>query len=632
MVPMRSGSGTGITPVDDADDWAEDWHQPGGGGGGANGGANGVSEEAGGAIRLRDWTARSNTDEDDDARSQYGSEISKEDADVTTALILTEGGPLGEPEPKRGRFWFSPPGGKGEETDLDAIATQRSVFDDPDLAGQYQPQPDWENIHRFDPSARWTWGEERALIRKVDFKIMLWTCLMFCALEMDRANIRQAVTDDLLPELGLTTNDYNLGNSLFAFSFLCAEVPSQLISKYLGCDIWIPLQMVLWSLVASSQFTLSGRFGYLASRVLLGMLQGGFIPTVVLYLSYFYKANELTIRMGFFWTSMVFADIFAALSAFGLLHMRGVGGYSGWRWLFLIEGMVTLVFGILSFGLMPAGPTQTAGWLRGEKGWFTPREEFILVNRIIRDDPSKGGMHNREPVSPRLLLKSLLDFDLWPIYLIGLFNHVPYATPTSYLTLSLKGMGFSTFQTNLLVIPSQVLHIVNMIILTYVSEFTGQMSLTAIIPQFWAIPFLVFLRFVDTTTVSKWTVWLVMTFFLGSPYSHPIQVGWISRNANTVRSRAVGSAVYNMCVQGGSIIGANIYREDDAPHYTRGNTVLLSILAFNIVLYLSTKAYYVWRNRSREEVWNAMSESEREKYLAENWDAGNKRLDFRFAS
>lgn len=109
--------------------------------GGQNNDNNRVELTAG--ARLRDWTARSNTDEDDDARSQYGSEISKEDADVTTALIFTEGGPLGEPEPKRGRFWFSPPGGKGEETDLDAIATQRSVFDDPDLAGQYQPQPDW---------------------------------------------------------------------------------------------------------------------------------------------------------------------------------------------------------------------------------------------------------------------------------------------------------------------------------------------------------------------------------------------------------------------------------------------------------------------------------------------------------
>ena len=95
--------------------------------------------------------------------------------------------------------------------------------------------------------------------------------------------------------------------------------------------------MVLWSLVAASQFGMNSRARFLTSRVFLGALQGGFIPTVVLYLSYFYKSHELTIRMGFFWTAMVFADIFAAFSAFGLLHLRGVGGISGWRWLFLIE-------------------------------------------------------------------------------------------------------------------------------------------------------------------------------------------------------------------------------------------------------------------------------------------------------
>ena len=97
------------------------------------------------------------------------------------------------------------------------------------------------------------------------------------------------------------------------------------------------MQMVLWSIVASSQFLLSGRASFLACRCLLGVLQGGFIPDAVLYLSYFYKSRELSIRLGFFWTAIVFADIFAAVSAYSLLHMRGVLGYSGWRWLFLVE-------------------------------------------------------------------------------------------------------------------------------------------------------------------------------------------------------------------------------------------------------------------------------------------------------
>jgi hypothetical protein len=113
--------------------------------------------------------------------------------------------------------------------------------------------------------------------------------------------------------------------------------------------------------------------------------------------------------------------------------MRGIHGLSGWRYLFLIEGIITASVGVASSGLMPASICQTAGWLRGKKSWLSEREEKILVNRLLRDDPSKGDMSNRQAVDLRRLWSAVKDFDLWPLYLVGLTNYIPYVNPGLHL-------------------------------------------------------------------------------------------------------------------------------------------------------------------------------------------------------
>lgn len=255
-------------------------------------------------------------------------------------------------------------------------------------------------------------------------RICSWVCLAFFALQLDRGNVTQAASETLLQDLKmndngkhfasradvlLTKSDYNNGQTIFYVCFLCAELPSQMISKRLGPDRWIPIQMISWSLIASMQAFITNKGGWFACRALLGVMEGGFIPDNILYLSYFYTSQELPTRLSFFWTSYMFTFIVSAFLAYGILHMRGIDGLAGWRWLFALEGTLTGVIGIATYFYLPPSPCQTKGKLRGKQGWFTEREEKIMVNRIIRDDPSKGDMHNRQAVDFRMFWTCLCD-------------------------------------------------------------------------------------------------------------------------------------------------------------------------------------------------------------------------------
>jgi hypothetical protein len=132
-------------------------------------------------------------------------------------------------------------------------------------------------------------------------------------------------------------------------------------------------------------------------------------------------------------------------------------------------------------------------------------------------------MHNRQGLTPSLLLDALLDYDLWPIYLLGLTWSIPATPITAYITLNLKALGFNTFQTNLLTVPAYVLFLGQLIFWTWLSErLKGNTRFfIVLVSQIWMFPLVLTLELLSAKA-SPWTWYSVTILLVGYPYIHAI--------------------------------------------------------------------------------------------------------------
>lgn len=245
--------------------------------------------------------------------------------------------------------------------------------------------------------------------------------------------------------------------------------------------------------------------------------------------------------------------------------------------MFAIEGLLTGLIGIVSWLYLPASPYQTASRFRGS-GWFTEHEEKIMANRILRDDPGKGDMHNRQGLSWGALRASISDYHMWPLYLLGLTWNVPTVPMQGYITLNLKAVGFGTFETNLLSIPAFVLFILGLIVSlclcsihgreqfrltgpgqfwTFLSERINERFLLATVSQWWALIMLIALVALPSSR-SPWAQYALSVLLYGMPYVQAIFTALTSRNAGSVRTRTVATALYNIFYQVSNVIGINV--------------------------------------------------------------------------
>ncbi|KAL2683291.1 hypothetical protein Neosp_007761 [[Neocosmospora] mangrovei] len=281
-----------------------------------------------------------------------------------------------------------------------------------------------------DQTAEWSAEEERSLVRRIDFAVMPLLIIGFFVLQLDRSNIGNAMTDNFMPEVGINQFQYNVGNQLMYLGIVLFEIPSNLILYRVGPAVWIGFQILAWGLVATLQAFIKGQgYGaYLATRFLLG----------------FYKQEETSKRFGIFFVGNMAANGAAGLLAFGILRMRGIGGLSGWQWLFLIEGMLTLIVAvafILFFPRSTAKPVSLVG-LR----YFNEHEAQILSARVLRDDPTK--VQARTNVSKEELRAALTNWRLIGHVLTTILCLSAQASLFAFAPSIVATYGYSKLQAN----------------------------------------------------------------------------------------------------------------------------------------------------------------------------------------
>ncbi|CAI6043051.1 unnamed protein product [Clonostachys chloroleuca] len=448
----------------------------------------------------------------------------------------------------------------------------------------------------------WSPEQEKRLVRRIDLAIMPLLILGFAVLQLDRSNIGNAMTDNFMKEVGITQFEYNVGNQLMYLGIVLFEIPSNLVLYKVGPAIWIGFQIVAWGLVATFQAFIKGHgYGpYIATRFLLGICECGYIPAGLYTMTRFYKKDEISKRFAVFFLGNMVANAGAGLLAFGILRMRGIANLSGWQWLFLLEGMLTIVIAVLFITLFPrstSNPVSLAG-LRH----FTEEEAHIITQRVLLDDPTKKHAHTH--VSREELRAVFTNWKLIAHVMTTLGSLSAIASLASFGPSIVASYGYKAIEANAMNSIGYWILIPVTLFWGWAADKWGKRGPMVMVGTFISFVFLIAQRCIAETdkVTAKYAIITVVYAF--SFNWHPINGSWMALNAKSAGERSITMAILIMAANASGIVGGQIFQASDAPNYKVGWSVSVALSCIGFVSSVVANVQYWNLNRLNKKKGN----------------------------
>ncbi|KAG9768457.1 MFS general substrate transporter, partial [Aureobasidium melanogenum] len=429
---------------------------------------------------------------------------------------------------------------------------------------------------------------EKKLLRKCDLHLVPMLFILFLCAFIDRINIGNARIQGLEKDLHMSGVDYNIALFMFFVPYILLEVPSNMILKRIRPSIFLPCIMILWGILTICQGLTKSFAGLVICRVIIGALEAGFFPGCLYLLSMYYRRHELQWRFNLFFSASVIAGAFSGLLAYGIAHMDGIAGYGGWAWIFIIEGIFTVVVAVIALFVVPDWP---------ENAKFLKNDERDLLLRRLRMDVEEATMNHWDKKTAKRIFSDVKMY-LGILMYLGVVT-TGYAgaffTPTI-----LKQLGWTSIRAQVMSIPIYVFAMICTISSAILSDrLRHRFGFVVFGCLLATIGYVILLNMHKVVVGARY--FALFAIIGGGFTAQPATLVWVQNNVSGHYKRSISSAMMIGWGNTGGIVASNMFITSQAPEYPLGfglGLALIWVCVISSTVYL----FYVRReNKLREE-------------------------------